>query len=946
MENRLKELLEKEDKEIFCEETFVVKHVELINDLDLIKLNLQQNNSVYKGLVMIKGNTFPIPKINQILSVKKIFLKINGEFQLQLFIDGKIDEQKKHDKDGKANKENNRYKNNIEEEHCFSFDYENIFKTISKLTNIPLPENRVMIFRILNISEKGLANIKSISDSNIYILELKEHQVINYTNNDFIMILCYELEKNKIKTNKMTTFEILNEGRLLSFLDSISIGNVNLFQVVDKVKDNIILVDKNQIMFKLNKNEEIIKNMEFYFCTTIIISNYDTILDSIKINNNSFIYEFRKESYYIEKILTNLVTVLEFHFLDYKKEYNRFDRIKNPIYFEEDKTISKDIEYIIFLSPNSKNYEYYPLELTLFNSKDKEIISISFTIYIYPGVINKINAFINVDLKEAFFFEYLYYNITDNLGEVEKIIDVNGKCYDVNIYDSFGSQNRKRICIMNIPYQKMEIEENELKSNSIQVCELIKNGFHKIVGIYDITNEIKDKEKENICFNEYYEQFGDLYNMLKNYSLSSHESISRTLENKFNEYSKNKFESITDTTIYAKSLTLSQFKTWFGLIICEFVKIHKNDYSNIDAIIKQIIQIFIDIRNEKLEYIDMIRILIFTLDRNLGKDGDSKFELKFISRLKKNSPYLLAFEFNKNQIKSLNEFSALFQAYLQIDSYKAFNYIHSEQSHTFSLELTFMIKTQLLSTYEDFFFVTRENKKRYAFIDCKTKITAINELITLGEDYDESNVINDLDKARNYAMPISIDFLHEKDGHHKYSLKNKNDLVPCLYYRGLKTEIEVAAIFKELNILKGESGVIIENFICKDKYIINALSKKHIFGEFLKPEYFEGKDFNKLIGAVKEKLKSNAEQEEKKINSPNDKNSKQKEEKFTFNSVGNDKELYLFSNCIMDDVDYIKENLMKEIMMTEEEKKEIEKKNNKKRIEKLENLKKKRLNKK
>lgn len=294
----------------------------------------------------------------------------------------------------------------------------------------------------------------------------------------------------------------------------------------------------------------------------------------------------------------------------------------------------------------------------------------------------------------------------------------------------------------------------------------------------------------------------------------------------------------------------------------------------------------------------------------------------------------------------MNEFSALFQAYLQIDSYKAFNYIHSEQSHTFSLELTFMIKTQLLSTYEDFFFVTRENKKRYAFIDYKTKITAINELITLGEDYDESNVINDLDKARNYAMPISIDFLHEKDGHHKYSLKNKNDLVPCLYYRGLKTEIEVAAIFKELNILKGESGVIIENFICKDKYIINALSKKHIFGEFLKPEYFEGKDFNKLIGAVKEKLKSNAEQEEKKINSPNDKNSKQKEEKFTFNSVGNDKELYLFSNCIMDDVDYIKENLMKEIMMTEEEKKEIEKKNNKKRIEKLENLKKKRLNKK
>ena len=95
MEKLLKKLLESGDKIIQCKEKFLVKHVKLLNDLDLIVLDLMQNNILYKGISMIKGNIFTIPKENQIIFAEKMFFKINPEFQLQLFIEGKIDEKMK-----------------------------------------------------------------------------------------------------------------------------------------------------------------------------------------------------------------------------------------------------------------------------------------------------------------------------------------------------------------------------------------------------------------------------------------------------------------------------------------------------------------------------------------------------------------------------------------------------------------------------------------------------------------------------------------------------------------------------------------------------------------------------------------------------------------------------------------------------------------------------------
>ena len=161
-----------------------------------------------------------------------------------------------------------------------------------------------------------------------------------------------------------------------------------------------------------------------------------------------------------------------------------------------------------------KKYEYIPLNITLNNSLKEDENSIAFTVYLFPGLMNKINVFINHVCSKAYFYEFLYYNISDNIGEISKNINIEGKEYKIDKSDNYGSKNRKRICIMNIPYQKNEVDENELNGNSIQICELIKDEIHKIIGIFDISYKNFYIENSNNYFDNYYSEFGDVHDLI------------------------------------------------------------------------------------------------------------------------------------------------------------------------------------------------------------------------------------------------------------------------------------------------------------------------------------------------------------------------------------------------------------------------------------------------
>ena len=65
---------------------------------------------------------------------------------------------------------------------------------------------------------------------------------------------------------------------------------------------------------------------------------------------------------------------------------------------------------------------------------------------------------------------------------------MNSKEYDIKISDNFASKNRKRICLLNIPYQNIRTFEKELLSNSIQVNEIFLEDKSEVLSIIAISS--------------------------------------------------------------------------------------------------------------------------------------------------------------------------------------------------------------------------------------------------------------------------------------------------------------------------------------------------------------------------------------------------------------------------------------------------------------------------
>lgn len=399
----------------------------------------------------------------------------------------------------------------------------------------------------------------------------------------------------------------------------------------------------------------------------------------------------------------------------------------------------------------------------------------------------------------------------------------------------------------------MEKKENDLLSNSIQICELIQGENKKIVGIYDISSQNIERPSKNDIFDKYYESFGNIYDVVNNSSASSIFKLQIFLLQKAKEFENlNTDLKLDNTNHYEAKMTLSQFKVKVGLLICQYINKYKSNDMKVWQIINELILLFPFL--QKLKYHEIYRIIVFSFNEKIDKDNNLNIKLRVFSLLEKNknTPYLLAYNFNKEEIKCLGEFSPLFQAYLQLNSFICYNYIHNRQSYTFSLELLFMIKFQLLSTYEDFFFIEKSDTKELAITDSFHQITIINEK-ELFNGIDISSISN-IEEAKNYAMPISICFKHEKGGHYKYLLKNINFAAPFFYYRKLNIEIEIDSSH---GFIRGESGVLLENFICPDKQIMLELSTKFIYGDLFKIDYFNGKDFQPLIDKIKQRMEKN-----------------------------------------------------------------------------------------
>ena len=111
----------------------------------------------------------------------------------------------------------------------------------------------------------------------------------------------------------------------------------------------------------------------------------------------------------------------------------------------------------------------------------------------------------------------------------------------------------------------------------------------------------------------------------------------------------------------------------------------------------------------KSEYSNIQKLKIFSyfIKRKVIEEGST--ELLEISKLDQDShsPYYLATKFNLEEIDKINEYSKLFQGYLQMDSQLLFNYKIEDYSYSLSIEPLFMVKHHLNQIMRDFYLQRR-----------------------------------------------------------------------------------------------------------------------------------------------------------------------------------------------------------------------------------------------
>ena len=849
----LKELFQRSNKSY---ETNIESKIETIIPVaESFFINIENNKIYYQGFTIMKSEIFPEPACNSLIIIKKISYRFDEIFKPRLYLNISLI-NKKTEKDSVIENQN------IDSYEKLDFYELNIEKTLQIFLDIK--QNLLSnLFIVNSINEKEYS--LELFKKKVQFSLSKNYNYLDYSLNkkDIIFISYYYLEDNNIKLTKMSLIEKLSEEKLFILLqEKEKIFRDYLWgKIIEKDEKNKIIriMDKNKGLLTLEKYNDNIKLGQYFIFSNYIIDN--NILKLKEDKDDSFYYYSSQELYFSNKIRLNLYSVIQFHFIDFSKD--------NENYYKQ---ISIDKKYITEINNNQieiicdhliyQNNKLIPTEVCLIQNEFNKSI---FFVKILQGLLNKINVFVNYFGNPSYYFEYLYtfFKEPKNILEKTKTIKCSGKNYNINIFDNFNSTNRIRFNLMNIPIQK-DIEEyfkkdlnNSFKiplSNSFLICETFKSdNISNIYGIFDIFEIINKKTLEftikNKNYNSYYFIVGNIYDELNNDEIDDNKAVEflKKYEIIFKNVDYSLFKYCLD---FENEISKSELKTRIGILICYHFKscLNKKEFRklvllrNIQHVIKKI-----EIVKEHLTNSQILRIFSYLLRAKLQYNFET--EILLLTKEKNDSAYLLAQKFIIEEIDNLNEYSKLFQGYIQMDSYILFNYKINSYSYTLSIEPIFIVKHNLKSNYEGFFILEEKNENILGWTEPNENIVVINEryLFEKSEIVDPSH-IQDETKLKNCAFGISIILMHEFNSL-KNNLINKEIDSPLYYCEDGK----LINITKKISLInKGEDRNIIESLMTKDHTIIFSLVKDFKYGELLDYNLFIQKNFSELLKKIDE----------------------------------------------------------------------------------------------
>ena len=518
MKQALNDLIRTKEKRIKTNIILQIVDMTIDNMTDEIKVDLIELNNIpskYKNLYLIKGNIFPTPRINDFLAVNELYLDYDEYYlKIKLFLNAKI-----------VTSKDIVNKSNIisEENDLGGINLVNYFK---KLLNNQ-GEFLSSIF-IVNNLDNELNNYQILNLKNVKKYFISFNSINALTKEQVIMIDNFQVSKNNeiIMTDLTMTKTLEKDEQFFYVINRYMETECDIFKVID-VEDNfLILINCSKNLFKL-KNNILNANLgKIIYIGNFSLKKLDNKFQLIIINKDTYIKISKDEFIDVKKLSITKLSCIKFYIKDFM-ENNLYEfLVINNI---TQKITEKEI-YFIFSTINQKYSDYFSIEILL-KHKDKNEPTKNFNFLLYQGFLNKINLFVNISTPKTYFYEYYYlnlYNIIDN--NIGTLLLEDGTKVEIDAYDNFNSQNRRRINLMNVTINSFNLNKNkvdpdikniisEISFNSVQICNLIKDNIEHIFGIFNIGDyKIPDMESNDI-FDDYYDVFGNIHEELvkKNY---------------------------------------------------------------------------------------------------------------------------------------------------------------------------------------------------------------------------------------------------------------------------------------------------------------------------------------------------------------------------------------------------------------------------------------------
>ena len=843
-----------------------------------------ENSNIYKGIYV---NTIKTLCKGQVIKFCDLIL-FKSDYLVGLKLEDFIlvKEQKKSSINSIA-------KNN------YNFEPDKIVNLFSSINKTKYEGEEIFIIN----KKKGNDTIELLSPLNLktYLLKLNSEftkDISNLECSKFIYIKNYILEDdNNIRYDGLTILRKASDFDIFHLLESkIDFSPVNYHDftgeimpiklnekilikincLVSKVvlKDNkkqrLLIIDIFNRLIELDYN--VFKNYELFDLVlitqcTINRSQKDIFVYDLKLSNESIIYS-SKELIFDKRINLNNSTILDINFPDYKKIGNYYNKIIiNNCYFE----ITNNRHIYIFNFRNELFNEIVPYKISCKNDKDKKISDFQF--FIVNNLINKVNLFINYNNNDSCCKDFCFLNSYAEVPYTFKQT-IDNKEYDINHYNSFDSNNKISFILINIPSDEYcnAIKKNSKMNNvSCQIWYIAQKAFNDNNKLEYVINQILNvdeaKQKQYYSYNlkdEKYLIFENFYITIKKYY---EEYLNDNKNNNIVKYIEDFSKRVTNYSeiddllnkchnvdYKSESVDYLSYKIYVNLSLYNsLITINSTNKEDTEVYIKfyTFFEIYKDLIEKlfllknKLTYHQKIRIiqsfLYFYFNGTLC-------ELLIIDELAEDAAYKLAYNFNINIINNLTEKSALTQRFLQLDSFILKNYFINEVTYSLSNEPLTLMKRHLLLNYENFILIIRvcpqEKCETKALQDESNRITIINEqnLFNSGG----SRYLN----GKDYALPITCEFIHEKDSHSKKNFKN----------RALKSPLFCCKNYKNDNLDEEEDGRFIESIIGDKNFISGLKDHKNNLGSLMDVKYFVAEDFEELHSKYQELMKRNSEQ--------------------------------------------------------------------------------------